>query len=75
MKRRNKQADVAPLDGETLAALREAAGWPAQEQHRGGYRGRSRNVTIVRDRFGNVISSVEVIDEDEYEEYSETRSK
>lgn len=75
MKRQFKRKQVAQLDADTSAALRELAEWPREEHHRGGYRGRSRHITIVRDQFGNVINSVEHIDEDEYEEYSDTWGK
>lgn len=73
--KRNKRKAVAVLDGEISTALRDIAGWPREAHSKGGFRSRSRHMTIVRDQFGNVISSVESIDEDEYDEYSDDYSK
>jgi hypothetical protein len=64
-----------PLDPEVDQYLRELAGWPLQQAHRGGHKRRHRSLTVQRDEFGRVIGSVEHIDEDEYEEYSDTWGK
>lgn len=75
MKNPFKRKAVVPLDAEVSAQLRAVAEWPQENHGRGGYRSRARHITIVRDQFGNVINSVEHLDEEEFEEYSDQWGK
>jgi hypothetical protein len=70
-----KKSRPEPLDPEVSAALRDLAGWPVQQHHEGGSIRRHRTVSIQRDGAGNVTSSIEQIDEDEYQEYSDNWGK
>lgn len=70
-----KQAREADVDPEVIAGLRELAGWPLQSHQHGGFRSRHRSLVVERDVTGRVIGSIERIDEDEYEEYSDNWGK
>lgn len=67
--------DPQQLETEFNLALREMAGWPLHTRNNFGARRRHRTVIIYRDHLGRVINSVEQIDEDEYENYSDTWGK
>lgn len=71
----SKKAVPEPLDDDMSLALRELAGWPLHTMSHGGTRRRHRTLVVQRDALGRVIGSIEQIDEDEYEEYSETWGK
>ncbi|TFD14166.1 hypothetical protein E3T26_08565 [Cryobacterium sp. TMT1-21] len=64
-----------PLDDDVNLALRELAGWPLQTKHHGATKSRHRTLVIQRDALGRVTGSIEQLDEDEHEEYSETWGK
>ena len=64
-----------PLAPEASLVLRDLAGWPLQQHQEGGYRHRHREMTIQRDEFGRIIGSLEHVEEDEYEQYSDTWGK
>jgi len=63
------------LDPAAAAYLRDLAGWPVQQHHRAGSRARRHIITVQRDGAGQVVSSVESTDTDEYEEYSDNWGK
>lgn len=64
-----------PLDDDVNLALRELAGWPLQTREHSGSRSRHRTVVTQRDALGRITGSIEQIDEDEQEHYSETWGK
>jgi len=63
------------LDADAEAWLRGKADLPVQTRQEGGYRHIHRTRVIYRDALGNVTHSVEQIDEDGYEEYSDMWGK
>ena len=70
-----KPQPKAQLDPSVEGALRDVAGWPTQRHAVAGNRHRHRHITVHRDALGRVIGSVESIDEDEYEESSDSWAK
>ena len=70
-----KKPSPVPLDDDTNLALRELAGWPLQTRQRSVTKHRHRTIVVQRDALGRITGSVEQIDEDAYEQYSETWGK
>lgn len=70
---RRKQQE--PLEPGINLALREIAGWPLETHTLNGFRSRHHSITIHRDPNGRVIGSVEHLDEDEYDQYSDNWGK
>jgi len=70
-----KRDNGSQLDPDMELALREMAGWPLQTRQQQGHRHIHRTTLIYRDALGNVTHSVEQIDEDGYEGYSNSWGK
>lgn len=70
-----KKTEPAPLDEGVSLALREMADWPLQSRNHTLTRNRHRTVVTQRDHMGRVTGSVEQLDEDEYEQYSDDWGK
>lgn len=70
-----KKQKPAPLDADVSDALREMAGWPQQQHLETRSRHRHRQMTIQRDETGRIISSLEHIEEDEFEQSSDSWGK
>lgn len=72
---KKSEPEPEPLDEDINSGLRYLAGWHTQSHARAGQRSRRRIVTTTRDHMGRVIGSVETLDEDEYESYSDAWAK
>ena len=70
-----KKSEPEPMDPEVHLALREMAGWPQQAHQRSAERSRHRSLMVQRDHMGRIINSVELIEEDEHEQYTDSWGK